>query len=650
MSKPHYRPEIDGLRALAILSVAFFHAEMGFEGGYAGVDIFFVISGFLITSILYSDAQSGQASLVQFWERRVRRIFPALSAVLLFCIVVGYLIYFPANLVELGQQVRAQSVFGSNILFYLQSGYFDTSSELKALLHTWSLAIEEQFYVLFPLLFFTLYRLKRDYLLPVIAAFAVLSLGLSIYWISKDAQDAAFYLLPARAWELMVGALLALYRPANPMPRKIAEWVGMAGLAAILYTVIFFDNGTPFPGAAALLPTLGAAAIILASAAGEIRIARYLSYRPLVFIGLVSYSWYLWHWPVIAIARYLPYIKFNALTGFACLVISFGLAVLSWKYIERPFRAPNGVMGRKALFACALAILLTCAAVGHVFVVKEGMPDRLNETATRLASGMFDHNPHQECNGDIETQLKEDGLCQTNAAAGEPSFLAWGDSFANSMTPGLFHVSQEVGVNGWIASYSACPPILGLNQRKDGRSFTCSDFNDTVLEYIERHNIKTVFLIGNWYGWMRDDKKTYFEDEAWFEEYRDVYANKAAAGLKRTVLALRERGVIPVVVIANPYAMAEPSRYLALEEMYDIKPRTIFISRDENREQTAPVIEPMIADMRSDNVRIIDFRDRLCDETQCRVQYDGYSLYADRAHLSSKGAIFVSSMFIPYLR
>lgn len=650
MSKLNYRPEIDGLRALAILSVAFFHAEMGFEDGYAGVDIFFVISGFLITSILYKDAQVGAPSLIHFWERRVRRIFPALTLVLLFSILAGYILYFPANLIELGQQVRAQSVFGSNILFYLQSGYFDSSSELKALLHTWSLAIEEQFYLFFPLLFFTIYRLKREYLIPVIAVFAVVSLGISIYWIGKGSQDAAFYLLPARAWELMVGSLIALYKPAKPMPQKAAEWVGIAGLVAILYTVIFYDDGTDFPGAAALLPTLGAGAIILASANAPIRIARYLSYKPLVFIGLISYSWYLWHWPIISFARYLPYIKFNALTGFVCLVISFGLAYLSWRFIERPFRASNGVMGRKPLFACAFAILIACAAIGHFFVAKEGMPNRMNETATRLASGMLDNNPYVECTGDTETQIKTDALCQTNKAAGKPTFLAWGDSFANSMTPGLFHLSEEIGVNGYIVSYSACPPILGLQQRKDDRAFTCADFNDAVLAFVERNNIKTVFLIGNWYGWMRDEKKTYFEDETWFDAYKETDTSKAAAGLKRTVKVLREKGIKPVVIVPNPYAMAEPSRYLALEEMYDIKPRTIFISRKENREHFAPVIEPMIAHLRADKVEIIDFRGRLCDEEQCRVQYDGYSLYADRAHLSSKGAIYVAPMFTPYLK
>ncbi len=650
MSKLHYRPEIDGLRALAILSVAFFHAEMGFDGGYAGVDIFFVISGFLITSILYKDAGSGQASLAHFWERRVRRIFPALTVVLLFCLIAGYFLYFPANLIELGQQVRAQSVFASNVLFYLQSGYFDSSSELKVLLHTWSLAIEEQFYLFFPIVFFTLYRLKKDYLFPVLAVFAAISLGVSVYWIEKNANDAAFYLLPARAWELMVGALIALYRPVKPMPQKWAEGLGIAGLIAILYTVIAYDNGTDFPGLAALLPTLGAGAIILASANGPIRVARWLSCRPLVFIGLISYSWYLWHWPVISFFRYLPGIKFNALTGLVCLIISFGFAYLSWRYIERPFRKEGGVMGRKALFACALAILASCAAIGHYLVVKEGLPERMNEQATRLASGMLDNHPYTECNGDIETQLKDNALCQTNKDAGKPTFLAWGDSFTNSMVPGLFHISKETGTNGFIATYSACPPILGLKQRKDGREFTCADFNDDVLSFAERNGIKKVFLIGNWYGWMRDEKKTYYDDESWFEAYKDTDTSKAAAGLKRTVKILREKGIEPVVVIAQAYAMEDPARYLALEEMFDIKPRTVFISREENREHTAPVIEPMIADLRASGVEIIDFRDRLCDGEQCRVQHDGYSLYSDRAHLSSKGAIYVAPMFQPYLK
>lgn len=650
MSQISYRPEIDGLRALAILSVALFHAELGFEGGYAGVDIFFVISGFLITSILYKDAAAGQLNLVQFWERRIRRILPALTAVLVFCTLFGAIVYFPANLIDFGKQLRAQSVFGSNILFYLQSGYFDSSSELKTLLHTWSLAIEEQFYFGFPILFYALYKFRKEWLIPVVSVLAIGSLGVSVYWLQKDLNSAAFYLLPSRAWELMVGSLLALYRPSRPLPGKFAEIISAAGFAAIVYTVISFDNKTPFPGFAALLPTLGAAAIIFSCTNYQTKVAKFLSLRPMVFVGLVSYSWYLWHWPVISFFRYLPGLKFNGLTGAICLLISFGLAVLSWRYIERPFRGKDSVMGRKALFGCALAILLTCAVIGHVFVVKEGLPNRMSETATRLASGMFDNNPYEECVDDVEGRIKSNTLCQTKPEAGAPKFLAWGDSFTNSMVPGFYHLAEEEGVNGSIATYSACPPILGLKQRKDGRSFTCADFNDGVLSLIKKNDIKKVFLIGNWYGWMREERKTYFDDESLFEAYKDQYTSKAAAGLRHTVKTLRDMGVEPIVVVAQAYAMEDPARYLALEEMYDIEPRTIFIPRDENREHTAPVIEPLIKDLRADGVEIIDFRDMLCDETQCRVQHDGYSLYADRSHLSSKGAIYVSPMFKPYLK
>jgi peptidoglycan/LPS O-acetylase OafA/YrhL len=650
MNRTYYRPEIDGLRALAILSVAFFHAEMGFGGGYAGVDIFFVISGFLITSILYNDAAEGRPSLLQFWERRVRRIFPALSVVLAFCVFVGSIVYFPANLIDLGKQLRAQSLFSSNILFFLQSGYFDSSSELKALLHTWSLAIEEQFYLFFPLIFFTIYRVRKEILFPFVIVMAGVSLACSVFWLGKNLDGAAFYLLPSRAWELLIGAMLALYKPVKPLLSKFAEVLGGVGLAAILYTVICFDNKTPFPGFAALLPTLGTAAIIFSATNYQTKVAKMLSYKPMVFIGLISYSWYLWHWPVISFFRYLPGFKFNALTGAICLLISFVIAVWSWRYIERPFRAKDGVMGRKALFTTALAILLLCAGTGHYFVVKEGLPKRMSEASTRLASGMFDNNPYEDCVGDVEKRIVENNLCETKPEAGKPKFLAWGDSFANSMVPGFYHLADKHNVNGYIATYSACPPILGLKQRKDGRVFTCADFNDGVLSLIKKNDIKKVFLIGNWYGWMREERKTHFDDESWYEEYKDAYSSKAAAGLKHSVKILRDMGVEPIVVVAQAYAMEDPARYLALEEMYDIKPRTIFISRAENREHTAPVIDPLMDDLRTDGVKIIDFRERLCDETQCRIQHDGYSLYSDRSHLSSKGAVFVSPLFEPYIK
>lgn len=335
---PEYRADIDGLRAIAILPVVFFHAGFGFaQGGFVGVDVFFVISGYLITSLVHREMLAGEFSLARFYERRVRRLFPALFAMLSACAVVAAWLLLPQDLRYFGGSLFATTLFSSNIFFWLEAGYFDVAAERKPLLHTWSLAVEEQFYLLFPFFLLLVLRYLPRRLVAVIGAVTVVSL-LTSEWMLRNSDSAAFYLAPFRAWELGLGASLALIAPRTRHDNRYAEAFAWLGLALISASVAAFSWQTPFPGLHALVPAVGAALVIWSGSRASTHAARILSARPLVFTGLISYSLYLWHWPLLVFARHFAIRELTAAERLGVLLASVVLAMASWRYIERPFR------------------------------------------------------------------------------------------------------------------------------------------------------------------------------------------------------------------------------------------------------------------------------------------------------------------------
>ena len=298
-----YRPEIDGLRAMAVVPVVLYHAHVpGVSGGFVGVDVFFVISGFLITSQLAADVAAGRFSIVTFYERRVRRIFPALFVMLAVSAVMALWLLLPFELESFAASLRASALFVSNFYFMRETGYFVAAAITKPLLHTWSLAIEEQFYIFFPVYLYAMSRWAPRWLLPVTTVVLVLSLGLCIS-MTHPQSDAAFFYTPARVWELLTGSVLAL-APRRVLPGWLAQALGAAGLVLIAVAVFGFDARTPFPGSAAMLPAGGAALVILASGANPTASGGLLSLGPIRFVGLISYSLYLWHWPLLVFYRF----------------------------------------------------------------------------------------------------------------------------------------------------------------------------------------------------------------------------------------------------------------------------------------------------------------------------------------------------------
>ncbi|HMD32221.1 MAG TPA: acyltransferase, partial [Candidatus Acidoferrales bacterium] len=384
-----YRADIDGLRAVAVLSVLGFHLRIGmFRGGFVGVDIFFVISGYLIGSIILHDLAAGRFSFGRFYERRVRRIIPALLAALAVTAVLAYVYFLPGELVAFAKSLLAAVLSASNFYFWTQSSYFSAPAEMKPLLHTWSLGVEEQFYVCLPIFLFLAHRyfprrLRLSVVLVALASFVLSAVG------AFRAPASTFYLLHTRAWELLVGVLIALEvfpEISSPLARNLAAG---GGLALISASVLRYSPALPFPGIAALAPCAGAALVILSGRTGTSAVGRLLSLRPVVFVGLISYSLYLWHWPII-VFQGMESVTASGLSARAAklisIAVSFAVATLSWKFVEMPFRQSGVRLSRPALFKLASTAAALVAAIGLATILSGGMPSRYPSNAIRVAA------------------------------------------------------------------------------------------------------------------------------------------------------------------------------------------------------------------------------------------------------------------------
>ncbi len=360
----NYRKEIDGLRALAVLAVIFFHAGFEtFRGGFIGVDVFFVISGYLITTIILAELEQEKFSIVNFYGRRAMRILPALFLVMLVCIPFAWVLLTPADLNGFAKSLVAVSLFVSNIFFWKDGDYFETAAELKPLLHTWSLATEEQFYALFPLFMMLFWKLGKRWTIVTLGFIFVLSLALA-QWAAYAKPAAAFFLLPTRGWELLIGAFAAFYLSQvnrRDFDKSISEGAGWLGVALIIYSVFTYNKTTPFPGFYALVPSLGTVLIILFGTK-ETTVGKFLGNKAFVGVGLISYSAYLWHQPVLAFARHWSK-ELDKFLIFLLVVFVLTIAYFSWRFIEQPFRTKKRLYGKK-IFIASFAIAFLFIFIG----------------------------------------------------------------------------------------------------------------------------------------------------------------------------------------------------------------------------------------------------------------------------------------------
>jgi len=513
MPAPAYRPDIDGLRAVAVVFVLIFHAFPSvLPGGFIGVDVFFVISGFLITGIIVRQLGAGSFTLSGFYFRRMRRIFPALIVVLLATMTLGWFFFLPNEFVSLGKNVLAGALFFPNLMLLSEVGYFDVAAQLKPLLHLWSLGIEEQYYLAFPLFLMCFWR--RRFMVWGVVVIALGSFALSVL-LTKSNPSAAFYLPFTRAWELMIGALIAL------VPRLVVNSNLRSTLGCVLIGAAAFllDPKTPYPGWAALLPTLGAALLIAAEGS---MLNRALALRPVVFVGLISYPLYLWHWPLLSFFGILDE-QPSALARGGILLASAALAYLTYRYIETPVRRASDRFMFPKMAGFSGAMLAACMC-GAFIVYTGGYPPRLSSqiASAGILNPSFDGLQKSAClvNSNATTEFPPECIDDDTS---KPLVLLWGDSTAGALAPGFRNLQQRIPFRFGQLVTSSCWPIVGYDVAGVPN---CRLMNDKALSIIKKRKPEVVILEGIW--------ATAFED------------------IGRTVATIKALGVPRVTVLGRP--------------------------------------------------------------------------------------------------
>jgi peptidoglycan/LPS O-acetylase OafA/YrhL len=635
-----YRRDIDGLRAVAVLPVVLFHAGLPlFSGGYVGVDVFFVISGFLITGMLVE--RPGGVSISDFYNRRVRRIFPALFVMLAVVTAAALVILTPLDLKRYAMSLGATATFCSNVFFYLGAGYFETASAEKPLLHTWSLAVEEQFYILWPLVLWAMRGMSRRALLAVTLLLMAASFGLSV-WLTPRNPDAAFFLPFARLWELLLGSALALRPVALGKPARQAA--SMVGLGLLAYAFVAFDQSTAFPGYAVAAPCLGTALLLAANGRGDTWVAKLLSLRPVVFVGLISYSLYLWHWPLLAFGRYVAYRPLTAPEATGLLVLAMLLAALSWRFVEQPFRRRFHQPGawRRSLPLGAVAAGIALALAG-LFFIAQGFPARVPPSVVR-AEAVTANVPNLRAPCDPKDPAPR---CRMGVVTQPASFVLWGDSQAAALAPGLYEAATRAGLAGVRYSTPGCPPMLGVRQAYSISN--CQAFNEAALRSLtEAPQVDTVVLTAYWVvaaeavwfgetvrrpGFLLDDQHS----------TPSPATNRAvfAAGLDRMVAAIRKvRPDVRIVLVGQPPEVRfhTPRCLARMAQLRRPDDKCRSVAEPVARARLAYTKQTLRAVAARYGGEVFMMDEQTCRNGRCYSVIDGMILYIDDHHLTPEGA------------
>lgn len=643
-----YRPDIDGLRAVSIVSVVAFHVEPAFlKGGFTGVDIFFVISGYLISRIILGEMRQGEFSLVSFYLRRARRIFPALAVVLATCLAVGYFILLPNEFEQLGKHTLAAATFLINFVLLGEIGYFDAQADLKPLLHLWSLSVEEQYYLVWPL-FCVLFFGRRLIFHSVFFAVLIASFLASVYFTTND-PSAAFFLPFTRFWELAVGAALAIVLPgrfgAVMNYRILADVFAATGLVLCVSGFLLIDKTQEFPGYWALLPTCGAF-LIIASGANSY-ICRYLlGNKVMVFVGLISYPLYLWHWPLLSFLRISEgtFREVALEPRLWAVVASVALATLTYFFVEKPLRY-GGHLIRKAL--ALTGAIMAAGAIGSVVFLTGGMPSR-TEIRPAGAEVLTQWYPHPQHNENCELQYPEKvGYWSCLVSKNEPAqVILFGDSHAHQYYQALASIYPERSVLN--ISAPSCFPF-SANGKKCRRKLeelgefvtTNTSLKEVYITGYFSYLSAGSFLHGNIEGRrvaaeLSEEAKTSFQENA--TQILTLLRDKDLP----TTLLLDIPDVIfkPINCIRTSSEIMNRVRFSDQDDV--LTPESCFIDEAEYRTRNEPY-ETALAEVLEQfpEVRVLDPRKILCDGQRCWVVKDGTALYWNSDHLTVEGADLV---------
>ena len=645
MMTKHYRPEIDGLRAISVIGVVLFHLELGFPGGFVGVDVFFVISGYLITGILLRQLGEDRFSLMEFWARRVRRIVPAAIVMVVGALLIGAFLQTPERYASLARSAMAHVLMASNCYFTRDQGYFAEKSDHEPLLHTWSLSVEEQFYLIFPLIVCFVWKRAPQRLVLVFTSAALISFSWS--WIEVVSNPKwAFFLLPARGWELLVGALLAILPQKTMRSLGDEAWAGL-GLVLVLAPMFFFDRQTAFPGPGALAPVLGAALLIWTG--GSTKIGKLLGWRALVRIGLISYSLYLWHWPFVVFAREMV-IELTLTWKISLLVASFLAGYSSWRWVEMPSRSGLLLATRRRSLIFGLTSAVTLFVIAFSIKASGGFPSRLPAELRLIISDIT-------WNGAEYTSAKSEAIPIGFQDDGPVDFALWGDSHGASAAPAVNAVATDFKLKGHAYLNNGTPPVTGLwfADMSEASAAEMVALNERVLAEIIDSKPMAVFLVGRWVARCEGYNEAEMVGEPDSLRFTTMLVDsmipeptfkEASSALARQIKAMGARLAVHGIKLVIFQQVPESNESRTASRFYSMKRFSgtskvpqFTTTKDEflkRQERTMKLLE----NQTTENVSVIDASSRFFfrDRDQLKV-YAERSYYRDEDHLTRAGAM-----------
>lgn len=626
-----YRREIDGLRALAVIPVILFHAGFSlFSGGFVGVDVFFVISGYLITSILIEDIEQQRFSLWRFYERRARRLLPALFFVLLVCLPFAWQWMLAEQLKDFFASLFTVATFLSNLYFLTQINYFSPSAELQPLLHTWSLAVEEQYYLFFPPLLYLLFRLFQRKSVWLIVLLTVFSLLLA-QWLSGLNAERNFFFTLSRFWEIGVGSIATFV--VRRYGVRSNNSLALLGFLAIVVAIFTFDKATPFPSIYTLLPVLGVFLLVVYGGA-ETVVARWLSWPPVVFVGLISYSAYLWHHPLYAFARLRSIYEPQWWVMLGLVVATLIMASLSWRFVEQPFRGKKPwLSNRRQLFSVSLLGLSVFAAVGLWGYKTGGFPNRLPEHVAYIEKGI----------PALGRTCPDEGVSPcVIGKKGDPKVALFGDSHAAAYAGGFDPVLKNAGVSMWLAN-GGCAPLLNYYKRHaTERDTVCANTMTQALHGVaENDRVTKVILAAQWgyyvYGWRYSSRQYIYTYDAGNNTVADNNPIEFEKAFKATIEMLLNAGKEVVIVKALPEYDFDVAEALAKSVWRNQDPAQLTSPYNSYVERNKD-FEYMLQDSALNSVNVVEIASYFCDQYLCKpYSEDTLPYYHDSNHLNQLG-------------